>query len=115
WSLNILASSGPTPTQTRVPTRTLTPTITPTRTQTPTRTPTRTPTPLPLGSDLALNKPATASASCNADQTPDKAVNGSWTGGLNDKWCDNTSASKWWQVDLGAVYYLTGVGSSHAG
>jgi hypothetical protein len=62
-----------------------------------------------------LNKPATASASCNTSETPDKAVNGSWTGGNSDKWCDNTSASKWWQVDLGGNFNVTQFVIRHAG
>ncbi len=94
------------------------PTATPTFTPGPSATPTRTPTPtatLPSGTNLALNKPATASASCNTNEGPEKAVNGSWTGGNSDKWCDNTSASKWWRVDLGATYTVSKFVIYHAG
>ena len=56
--------------------------------------------------DLALAGTATASGMCNANENPSKAINGSWTTGNSDKWCDNTSASKWWQVDLGSVQTL---------
>ncbi|MCA9729280.1 MAG: glycoside hydrolase family 92 protein, partial [Candidatus Eisenbacteria bacterium] len=51
--------------------------------------------------NFALGRPATASSSCNDRETPDKAVNGTWDGGLGDKWCDNESEHKWWRVDLG--------------
>ena len=37
--------------------------------------------------NLALGKPATADSSCNANEGPAKAVNGSVTGGNTDKWC----------------------------
>ncbi|MBK8231225.1 MAG: glycoside hydrolase family 92 protein [Candidatus Eisenbacteria bacterium] len=53
-----------------------------------------------LGPNLALHRPTEASDSCNENESPDKAVNGSWTGGQADKWCDNASDPKWWQVDL---------------
>jgi beta-glucanase (GH16 family)/regulation of enolase protein 1 (concanavalin A-like superfamily) len=69
----------------------------------------------PSGTNLALNKPATASASCNTNETPNKAVNGSVSGGNSDKWCDNTSASKWLRVDLGASYNITQFIVRHAG
>jgi putative alpha-1,2-mannosidase len=65
--------------------------------------------------DLALGGVATASASCNSNEGPDKAINGTWTGGNSDKWCDNVSAQKWWQVDLGAVYNVGRVVIHHAG
>lgn len=94
YEFEVYGSSGPTPT----------PTFTPTPTNTP-----------PPGSNLALNKPATASGQCNANEGPAKAVNGSWTGGNSDKWCDNTSASKWLQVDLGANFNLTQFVLRHAG
>src|SRR5206468_2956807 len=37
--------------------------------------------------NLALNKVATGTQSCSLSETPDKAVNGSWTGGTSDWWC----------------------------
>ena len=46
----------------------------------------------------ASRRPPTAS--CNADEGPAKAVNGSVTGGNTDKWC-SLGATKWLQVDLG--------------
>ena len=53
--------------------------------------------------DLALNRPASADSACTATQGPDKAANGSFAGGADDKWC-SAGAAPWWQVDLGAVY-----------
>ena len=95
-----------------------TPTPTPTNTPigpTPTPTPTATPTPTPAtGSNLALFKPATGSASCNTSETPDKAVNGSVSGGNTDKWC-STAATKWLQVDLGTSVSVGRFVVKHAG
>ncbi len=53
-------------------------------------------------SNVALGRPATADSSCNANETADKAFNGSVSGGLSDKWCSGGSA-KWLQVDLGST------------
>jgi hypothetical protein len=52
--------------------------------------------------NLALNRSATGSIPCSPDQGPEKAVNGSASGGNADRWC----AEDWplfLQVDLGAV------------
>lgn len=65
--------------------------------------------------NLALNKPATASASCNSGENPSKAVNGTYNGGSSDKWCDNSSSNKWWQVDLGSVQPINQIFLFHAG
>ncbi|MFJ7068421.1 discoidin domain-containing protein [Streptomyces sp. NPDC101115] len=54
------------------------------------------------GTNLALNRPATASGQCNATEAPAKAVNGSVSGGNGDKWCTTTTA-KWLEVDLGSA------------
>ena len=51
--------------------------------------------------NLALGKPTQASSICNDRESADKAANGTWNGGLADKWCDNESEEKWWTVDLG--------------
>ena len=54
------------------------------------------------GQNLALGRPATGSAPCSPEQGPEKAVNGSVTGGKGDSWC----AERWpffLQVDLGAA------------
>jgi chitinase len=63
--------------------------------------------------DLALNKPATGSASCNSSEAPAKAVNGSVSGGNSDKFC-SLAASKWLQVDLGSSVAIGSVEISHA-
>src|SRR6185503_1081681 len=84
-----------------------------TRGGTPPPTPTPTPPPPPPG-NLALNKPATGSAACNANEGPAKAVNGSVTGGLTDKWC-SAVATKFLQVDLGATFSVNRVIVRHAG
>ncbi len=65
--------------------------------------------------DLAVGRPATGSASCNATETPDKAVNGSFTGGTGDKWCSKASGTKILQVDLGASHPLKSITVRHAG
>ncbi|EPX63367.1 Alpha-1,2-mannosidase [Cystobacter fuscus DSM 2262] len=65
--------------------------------------------------NLALNRPATASASCGDEENPSKAVNGTTNGGYSDKWCDNTSSDKWWRVDLGSVQSIDKIIISHAG
>ncbi|MFD0745202.1 discoidin domain-containing protein [Phytohabitans flavus] len=51
---------------------------------------------------MALGKPATADSSCAAIEGPEKAVNGSVSGGNADKWC-SVGGSKWWRVDLGTA------------
>ncbi len=64
--------------------------------------------------NVALNKPATADSSCNANEGPAKAVNGSVSGGNSDKWC-SLGASKSWQVDLGSPTALKTITIRHAG
>ena len=65
-------------------------------------------------SNLALGRPAAADSACTASQTAGKAVNGSFTGGGDDKWCSG-SAAPWWQVDLGTAYEVNQVAIYHAG
>ncbi|MFE9403510.1 GH92 family glycosyl hydrolase [Streptomyces sp. NPDC006530] len=65
--------------------------------------------------DLAIGQPTTGSAPCTATETPDKAVNGSVTGGTSDKWCSKASGTKTLQVDLGASHPLTSITVRHAG
>jgi hypothetical protein len=65
--------------------------------------------------NLALNRPATGSASCNADEGPAKAVNGSVGGGVTDKWCSGAAGTKTLQVDLGATRTIRTVTVRHAG
>lgn len=67
----------------------------------------------PASTNLALNRPATASGQCNADEGPAKAVNGSVSGGTSDKWCILTSA-KWLEVDLGSAKKLDRFVVKHA-
>ena len=52
--------------------------------------------------NLALHRPATGSVPCSPDQGPEKAVNGSVTGGQTDRWCAE-DRPLFLQVDLGAV------------
>jgi predicted alpha-1,2-mannosidase len=63
--------------------------------------------------NLALNRPATASAPCNANEGPEKANNGSVSGGTSDKWC-SVATTKTWQVDLGAGTAIRSVTIRHA-
>jgi endo-beta-N-acetylglucosaminidase D len=63
--------------------------------------------------NLALNKPATGSAPCNASEGPEKAVNGSVSGGNSDKWCSKV-ATRFLQVDLGGRFSLTRFVLKHA-
>jgi hypothetical protein len=64
-------------------------------------------------SNLALHRPATGSLRCSEDQGPEKAVNGSVTGGQADKWC-GFDFPLFLQVDLGAVHPLTRFIVKHA-
>jgi predicted alpha-1,2-mannosidase len=64
-------------------------------------------------SNVALGQPATADSSCNANEGPAKAVNGTVTGGTTDKWC-SLGATKFWQVDLGSSRALQSVRVLHA-
>ncbi|HEV3039261.1 MAG TPA: discoidin domain-containing protein [Candidatus Angelobacter sp.] len=64
--------------------------------------------------DLALNKAATGSSSCNSNETPDKAVNGSYSGGNSDKWCSLVMPS-FLQVDLGTNATINQIVVEHAG
>ncbi len=52
--------------------------------------------------NLALGRPATGSIPCGPDQGPEKAVNGSVTGGESDRWCSD-DWPLFLQVDLGAL------------
>jgi chitinase len=63
--------------------------------------------------DLALNKAATGTTSCNSSETPAHAVNGSVSGGNSDKFCSLVKPS-WLKVDLGASHSITGFEIDHA-
>ncbi|WP_111267424.1 galactose-binding domain-containing protein [Marilutibacter maris] len=64
--------------------------------------------------NLALNRPTTGSASCNSSESPDKAVNGSVSGGNGDKFC-SLAGSKWLRVDLGVSQSVGQFVVKHAG
>jgi lysyl endopeptidase len=70
--------------------------------------------PVTPGGNLALNKPATGSTPCNANEGPAKAVNGSVSGGNSDKWCSHT-VPRFLQVDLGSNTTVGGFVIKHAG
>jgi hypothetical protein len=63
--------------------------------------------------NLALNRPATGSSPCSDDEGPEKAVNGSVSGGQADRWCGE-GWPMFLQVDLGAVRPVTRFVVKHA-
>ena len=63
--------------------------------------------------NLALGRPATGSLPCSQDQGPEKAVNGSVTGGEADRWCAD-DRPLFLQVDLGAPRQVTRFVVKHA-
>jgi hypothetical protein len=65
--------------------------------------------------NLALNRPATGSTPCNANEGPPKAVNGSVSGGNSDKWCSSVAGTKFLQVDLGSSKTVSRFVVRHAG
>jgi hypothetical protein len=67
----------------------------------------------PAPTNLALNHPATGSTPCNANEGPEKANNGSVSGGTSDKWC-SLATTKTWTVDLGAGTAIGSVTVRHA-
>ncbi|MEU8271700.1 discoidin domain-containing protein [Sphaerisporangium sp. NPDC049002] len=66
------------------------------------------------GTNLALNKPATADSQCAANEAPAKAVNGTVSGGPTDKWC-SLGSGKWLRVDLQAATTLRRFVVRHSG
>ncbi|HVK22735.1 MAG TPA: GH92 family glycosyl hydrolase [Actinokineospora sp.] len=70
--------------------------------------------PSPNSPNLALNRPVTSSAPCATAEGPEKAVNGSVTGGLTDKFCSQ-AASAWLRVDLGSTKAIKSFVVKHAG
>jgi hypothetical protein len=68
----------------------------------------------PVSQDLALNQTATGSTPCNANEPPSKAVNGSFSGGLDDKWC-SSAANPFLTVDLGTSRTVSRFVVEHAG
>jgi hypothetical protein len=63
--------------------------------------------------NLALHRPATGSVPCSPDQGPEKAVNGSVSGGQTDRWCAE-DRPLFLQVDLEAVRPVTRFIVKHA-
>ncbi|MDR0311179.1 MAG: discoidin domain-containing protein [Acidobacteriota bacterium] len=63
--------------------------------------------------NLALNRPATGSAPCGPNEGPEKAFNGSVSGGIEDRWCSQRG-NVYLQVDLGAVVPVRRVVIRHA-
>lgn len=72
------------------------------------------PSTLADGPNLALHKAAIGSTPCNATEVPDKAFNGSVSGGSSDKWCSHVS-SAFLQVDLGMKFIVDQFVIRHAG
>src|SRR6266511_2339533 len=65
--------------------------------------------------NVALNQPATGSTPCNSNEGPEKAFNGSVSGGNSDKWCSLVSGTKFLQVDLGSTRAIQSFTVRHAG
>ena len=66
--------------------------------------------------NLALNKATKSNqASCNANEGPAKAVNGSVSGGTGDKWCSGVTGAKAMEVNLGSSKALRKLTVRHAG
>ncbi|MFC4131864.1 GH92 family glycosyl hydrolase [Hamadaea flava] len=68
-------------------------------------------TPAPV--NVALNRPATGSTACASAEGPEKAVNGSVSGGNSDKFCSGV-ANAWLQVDLGSATSISRFEVAHA-
>lgn len=69
-------------------------------------------TPPPTGTNIALNKTATANQNVSGE-TPAKAVDGSVSN--NSKWCSTSSGDKWLKIDLGQSYNISRWVVKHAG
>jgi len=64
-----------------------------------------------LGTNLALNKPTSASGYVNNNERPALGVDGN----RNTKWCSTNSGNKWLRVDLGSVQTINAWQVRHAG
>lgn len=64
--------------------------------------------------NLALRRPAIGSLPCDSSEGPEKAFNGSVSGGSGDKWCSRED-DKFLQVDLGAPVLVNRFVVKHAG
>jgi hypothetical protein len=60
-------------------------------------------------------RPATGSTACTSSESPAKAVNGSVSGGLTDKFCTRVSSTRYLRVDLGTSRPVTTFVVKHAG
>ncbi|HVK25040.1 MAG TPA: GH92 family glycosyl hydrolase [Actinokineospora sp.] len=70
--------------------------------------------PSPNSPNLALNRPTTSAAPCGTAEGPEKAVNGSVSGGRSDKFC-SLATSAWLRVDLGSAKAIKSFVVKHAG
>lgn len=69
-----------------------------------------------LPTNIALNKTASSpQASCNGNETVDKAVNGTYNLGLSDKFCSSAGGPYTLKVDLGSKQAISGFAIYHAG
>jgi outer membrane protein OmpA-like peptidoglycan-associated protein len=67
-----------------------------------------------VGSNFALKKMSTSSVSCNVNEGPEKAFNGSVSAGNSDKWCSPVTPA-FLQVDLGRTFVVNQFIVRHAG
>ncbi|MBZ5505694.1 MAG: protein kinase [Acidobacteriia bacterium] len=67
-----------------------------------------------VGPNFALKKVSTGSISCNVNEGPEKAFNGSVSAGTWDKWCSPVTPA-FLQVDLGRAFVLNEFIVRHAG
>jgi serine/threonine protein kinase/outer membrane protein OmpA-like peptidoglycan-associated protein len=67
-----------------------------------------------VGSNFALKKMSTGSPSCNVNEGPEKAFNGSVSAGTSDKWCSLVTPA-FLQVDLGRTMVVNEFIVRHAG
>jgi hypothetical protein len=69
----------------------------------------------PAAVNLALNKAASGSTACASAEGPAKAVNGSVSGGLTDKFCTKVGGTRQLTIDLGASQPVSRFVVKHAG
>ncbi len=69
----------------------------------------------PTAVNLALNKPASGSTACVSAEGPAKAVNGSVSGGLTDKFCTKVTGTRQLTIDLGASQPVSRFVVKHSG
>jgi serine/threonine protein kinase/outer membrane protein OmpA-like peptidoglycan-associated protein len=67
-----------------------------------------------VGTNYALKKLSTGSVSCNVNEGPEKALNGSVSAGNSDKWCSPVTPA-FLQVDLGRTFVVNEFIVRHAG